>query len=156
MSEALSVLRKKTAPAKAAVPGGASVSAMFKKLMPRVADQAMALDVLVGEVKFGTSDKAAVLEHLADNDLVYLMEDDQETRAICVVTPGLLAALIEKQVSGRVSESEPPDRAATRTDGIVASDIIDRWISGAARWRRWMENLKMFWSSQDTSGWIGF
>lgn len=131
MSEAVSVLRKKTAPAKAVVPGGASVSAMLKKLMPRVADQAMALDVLVGAVNFGTADKSDVLAQLGDNDLVYLMEDDEETRAICVVTPGLLAALIEKQVSGRVSETEPPDRVATRTDGIVASDIVDRWISGA-------------------------
>ena len=130
MSEAASVLRKKTAPAKAVVPGSASVSAMLKKLMPRVADQAMALDVLVGDVKFGTAEKADVLEHLADNDLVYLMEDDRESHGVCVLTPGLLAALIEKQVSGRVSDSAPPDRVATRTDGIVASDIVDRWISG--------------------------
>ncbi|MDA8586744.1 FliM/FliN family flagellar motor switch protein [Rhodobacteraceae bacterium] len=131
MSEAVSALRKKTAPAKTAVPGGASIGAILRKLMPRVADQAMALDVMVGEVKFGTSSKSDVMADLGDNDLIYLMEDQRETRAICVVKPGLLAALIEKQVSGRVSEGAPPDRVATRTDGIVVADIVDRWTEAA-------------------------
>ena len=128
MPEAATALQKKIVPARAAIPGSSAVSAMLKKVMPRVADRALSLDLLLGEVRFGKAPKAEVLEGLSDNDLIFLMEDEHQRRGLCVLTPGVLAALIEMQVAGRVSSAEPPERRATRTDGIVVAGILDLWI----------------------------
>ena len=127
------VLRKKIAPARGAVPGGSSASAMLRKLMPRVADKVLALDVLVGDVSFGTLSKTDLLERLTEQDLVYQLEDDAEDRGVCVVSSGTLAALTEVQMSGRVSSKPAPDRATTKMDGIVAGDIVDRWMETARK-----------------------
>ena len=132
MNDKTSVLRRKLAPARqSAVPGGASVEALLRKLMPRDADRELRLDLMVGAVTIGTASRTAVADRMTPRDLAFLMKGPGEARGLCLMTPGLLAALTEVQMSGRVTRSEPPDRIPTRTDGIVVADMLDRWMRSA-------------------------
>ncbi|AZQ67429.1 flagellar motor switch protein FliM [Silicimonas algicola] len=132
MNDMTSVLRRKLAPSRpAAVPGGASVEALLRKLMPRDADRELRLDLMVGAVTLGTVPKTAVTDRLTALDLAFLMKGPGDTRGLCLMTPGLLAALTEVQMSGRVTRSAPPDRIPTRTDGIVVAEMLDRWMRSA-------------------------
>ena len=45
------------------------------------------------------------------------------------VDPGLLSALIEVQTLGQVSPAPPKERVPTRTDSVVVSDMLDRWLT---------------------------
>ena len=133
MNDMSSTLRRKLAPSRAAsVPGGSSVEALLRKVMPRVADEELSLDLTVGTVVMGGEDKVDVLGRLNSSDLVYRLEGPGQTRGICIMTSGLLAGLIEVQMSGRVSNSPAPDRKPTRTDGIVAGDVLDVWVEKAS------------------------
>ena len=75
--------------------------------------------------------KVDVIAALGPCDLTYAMKSDEGPPGLCSVSAGLLSGLIEVRVSGRVSNADTPDRVPTRTDGVVASDIVDRWVSTA-------------------------
>lgn len=127
-----SVLRRKLAPSRApGARGAGAIETMLRKTMPRDADQVLSLDVLVAGVTMAVCDKTALLARLAPGDLIYRLQGDGEARGLCTLSPGLLAALIEVQMSGRVSAAKPAERAPTRTDGIVAGDMVDRWMASA-------------------------
>ncbi len=141
MSDGVTVLRRKLAPSRpSSVPGGSSVEAMLRKTMPRDADDLLSLDLAVISVQQGKRDKAGLLDDIQPTDLIYLMDGEDEARGICKISPSLLAGLTEIQMSGRVTSSDPPERVPTRTDGIVAGEIVDRWISTATDTSR-EENL---------------
>ena len=134
MSDSATVLRRKLSPSRpSSVPGGSSVETLLRKTMPRDADDLLKLDLTVTSVIQGQQDKAALLAAIETTDLIYLLEGASGARGICKVSPGLLAALTEVQMSGRVSSSPPAERTPTRTDGIVAGDIIDRWMASAVQ-----------------------
>ena len=133
-TDAPTVLRRKLAPSRPPkAPGQSVLENMLKKTMPRDADELLGLQAVVSAVSPGREAKAGVLSRIGPFDLVFLMTMDNGAPGICVLSPGLLAGLIEVQMSGRVTSAEPPERPATRTDGIVVSDIVDRWISTAKR-----------------------
>lgn len=106
---------------------------LLKKTMPRDASELLGLQIVVSQVVSAKKTKAELLEALNPSDLVYLITTDEGPPGICSLSSELLSALIEVQMSGRVTDSAPPDRAPTRTDGIFGSDIIDRWISTAKK-----------------------
>ena len=134
MAEAASLLRRKLAPTRpATAPGGSSLAALLGKTMPRDADELLGLDLSVGAVVVGEAMKPSLLDGMSTHDLVYRMEDEGGARGLCRLTPGLVAGLIEIQMSGRISLSEPAARAATRTDGLLCGDIVDQWFATAAR-----------------------
>ncbi|MEO0944687.1 MAG: FliM/FliN family flagellar motor C-terminal domain-containing protein [Pseudomonadota bacterium] len=131
MSDTATVLRRKVGLAQAGSDGGPNVvDAALRLSIPRAADELLSMDVLVVSVAHGTSGKASLLDGIDETDLVYLIEAG-ERRGICKVSSGLLAALTEMQMSGRITSSAPPSRAPTRTDGIVAAQIIDTWMAAA-------------------------
>ena len=127
-----SALRRKLAPSRAAaMPGGSSVDALLHKILPRVADGELSLDLAVGPVVLGVMDKAEVMQRLQPADLIYPLAGKATARGICTLTAGLLAGLIEVQMSGRVTRATPAERQPTRTDGIVAGDIVDAWMAAS-------------------------
>ncbi|WP_413720088.1 FliM/FliN family flagellar motor switch protein [Silicimonas sp. MF1-12-2] len=131
-TDAQTVMRRKLAPPRPpTVPGQGALQHMLAKTMPRDAEELLGLQVMVIEVTPAQQNKADVIAALTPHDLVYMMKSDKRSPGLCVLSPALLSALIEMQMSGRVSSGEPTDRVPTRTDGIVASDIVDRWISTA-------------------------
>lgn len=131
-SSATTVLRRKLAPPRSPkLPGQARLEDMLRKTMPRDADELLGLQMAVGTVMPGSAMKQAVVAKLNPSDLTYLMKTEHGPPGICSVSTGLLSALIEMQMSGKLSSAEPGHRIPTRTDGIVGSDIVDRWVSTA-------------------------
>lgn len=112
-------------------PGGVSVEAVLRKTMPRDADAVLSMDLSVLSFASALRDRSQVLAELPDNALLYLLEDDEGARGLAVLDPALVAGIVEFQVSGRVSQADPEARAPTRTDGIVVSEIFDKWLATA-------------------------
>lgn len=131
-TDAPPVLRRKLAPPRPSkAPGQGALRSMLAKTMPRDADKLLGLQIAVTEVTPGEARKPDVIKGLKPTDLIYLMKADKAAPGLCTLSPGLLSALIEMQMSGRVSTGEAAERTPTRTDGVVASDIVDRWIAAA-------------------------
>lgn len=131
-TDAQPVLRRKLAPPRPQrSQGQGSLHLLLAMTMPRDAEELLGLQVGVIELSIEQRPKAQVIAGIDDKALIYLMKSDGSPKGICLVEPGLLAGLIEVQMSGRVSASAPPERRATTVDGIVASDIIDKWIASA-------------------------
>lgn len=134
MADTATILRRKLAPARpATAPGGSSVAALLRKTMPRDADELLGLDLSVGPVVLGEAAKSALVAEISPHDLVYPMEAEHGARGLCRMSPGLIAGLIEFQMSGRISATERSPRTATRTDGLLCGDIVDHWLETAGR-----------------------
>ncbi|MCG6885527.1 MAG: hypothetical protein LJE62_17400, partial [Silicimonas sp.] len=102
------VLRQKLAATRAPKrPAGVSVEALLRKTMPRDADAAVSLDISVTGFQSASEDKPTLLESLAPTDLVYLVQSAEGARGIVRLDKGLVSALIEVQMSGRVAPSPP-------------------------------------------------
>lgn len=131
-TEALPVLRRKLAPTRPRkAPGQDVVQLLLANTMPRDADKLLGLEVAVMGVDAEVRPKAEVVAAIEEFDLVYLMKSEDGPQGVYCVSLGLLSAMAEMLMSGRVSVKEPAARAPTRTDGVVASDIVDRWIESA-------------------------
>ncbi len=97
--------------------------------LSRSGDELLGLSVELQAFGLSEGDERWVVESLTEEDLVYLASFDDGTSAELVVADqGLLSALIEVQTLGRVTPGQPPARPPTRTDGVVAADMIDRWL----------------------------
>jgi flagellar motor switch protein FliM len=131
-TDAQTVLRRKLAPPRPQkVPGQDALQHMLAKTMPRDAEALLGLQVAVTGVTVAKRPKSEVISGLNPFDLVYLMKSEKGPPGLCMLSPMLLSGLIEMQMSGRVLGGDAAERRPTRTDGIVASDIVDRWISTA-------------------------
>lgn len=113
-------------------PGAVSVEALLRKTMPRDADAVLSLDLSVTGLASLAQDRVQVMEAISDTDLTYLIEAEDGARGLAVLDAELVAALIEVQVSGTVSGRPAGERRPTRTDGIVAGEVVDRWLASAA------------------------
>ena len=126
------VLRRKLAPPRSQwTPEQGDLQRLLAKTMPRDANELLGLQVALAAVEPGRKDKAQVIKWLEPHDLLFLMRSGKAPHGICAISSGLLAGLIEMQMSGHIATADPPERVPTRTDAIVASDIVDRWIASA-------------------------
>lgn len=130
MSDA-SVLKRKLAPPLAKALADCAVESLLRKTMPRDADNLFSLDLFVDEVAFDEADKDNLIKGLEDTDLVYRLTNDRKGGGLCVLSPELLAGLLEIQLYGYVSSSALVERKPTRTDGIVAATLVDAWLTNA-------------------------
>ena len=113
-------------------PGAVSVEALLRKTMPRDADAVLSLDLSVTSFGALARDRGEVMEGIADTDLTYLIETEDGVRGLAILDASLMASLIEVQVGGTVTERPVGDRRPTRTDGIVAGEVVDKWLNSAA------------------------
>lgn len=126
------LMRRKLSPKRRsadAAPG--AVDALVRLEFPRAADDLLALSIDVRAMASRRMEEAAVIEALSESDLIFLMEDSAGAHGLCVLDAGLVAGLIEVQLTGRVSPAKTKPRPATRTDAVVVSDMVDRWIAAA-------------------------
>ena len=96
---------------------------------PRAADELVALSLEMRAMTTSHMDLANVLKSLSDHDLIFLMTTETGASGACVLNAGLVSGLTEVQLTGRVSSAPPAERRPTRTDAVVVSDMVDRWIS---------------------------
>ncbi len=110
---------------------GVSVESILRKTMPRNADAVLSMDLRLLAVSTSSVEKEELLEAVVPSDLLFLVENSDGARGIAILDPQLMTAIIEAQVSGKVTDKPPPDRAPTNTDAIVASEILDTWLATA-------------------------
>lgn len=106
-----------------------AIEKLIRVEFPRSADQLMALQADVQTVVFGRADHSAICDELTENDLICLMRRGADDVGLLTVDAALLAALIEVQTLGRVNSAPLKDRRPTRTDMVMVSDMLDRWMS---------------------------
>ena len=89
------------------------------------------MDVSLQAFAAAVKEKGELLEAITQYDLAFLMEAEDGARGLVILDASLVAGIIEVQVSGRVSSAPHRQRPPTRTDGLVVSEIVDRWLATA-------------------------
>ena len=122
------VLRRKLGASAAPKKTGVTLEALLRKTMPRDADAVLSLETAVSDFAVTMMENENLRESIGPYDLVYLLENKDGARGLAILDLSLTAAIVEVQVAGQVSDAPPPERRPTRTDGIVAGEIVDRWL----------------------------
>lgn len=73
---------------------------------------------------------AELLERVPDRALIAVLDGPAETSGVMVLSPDLLAALIEVQTLGRVTAQPLLLRRPTRTDAVMVADWVDAVLAG--------------------------
>ena len=94
---------------------------------------ALALQADVRAVTQSTMEQINVVAALGRHDLLCMMTRDARDVGLLVVDIGLLTALVELQALGQVTSVPAKERAPTRTDAVVVSDMLDKWMADVAR-----------------------
>ena len=113
--------------------GDKAIEELLSVELPRASDQLLALQTDVQAVTNDTMDHERVVECLEAQDLIFLIRRGEGDVGLLVVDPGLLAALIEVQTLGQVTAAAARERLPTRTDAVVASDLLDKWLTDTGR-----------------------
>ncbi len=113
--------------------GDKAIEELLSVELPRASDQLLALQTDVQTVTNDTMDHERVVECLEAQDLIFLIRRGEGDVGLLVVDPGLLAALIEVQTLGQVTAAVAKERLPTRTDAVVASDLLDKWLTDTGR-----------------------
>ncbi len=124
-----SVLRRMVAPPRPPQQsGGGAMDRGVTVAFPRSADALLGLAIEVEAVSQATTEKADILADLTPSDLAFVLATGNGV-GLVLLDSGLLAALVEIQITGRVTNGPPAGRSPTRTDAVMAGDIVDRWIA---------------------------
>ncbi|WBU60641.1 FliM/FliN family flagellar motor switch protein [Paracoccus albus] len=77
----------------------------------------------------GRNTIAEIVETLPERSLVLIVEGEEVPHGIVALSPGLLAAIIEAQATGRVFAHPPVERRPTRTDASLCADFVNTALS---------------------------
>lgn len=113
--------------------GDGAVEALLRVEVPRVADQLLALQADVQAVTLSTMEQASVVADLGRHDMICMMTRDARDVGLLVVDFGLLTALVKIQTLGQVTSVPAKTSVPTRTDAVVVSDMLDKWMADVAR-----------------------
>ena len=125
-----SVMRRMVAPPRppSESPSGGADDTHIRVQFPRGGDELLGLSLDVTAVSEQTLSQTEIIDLFGEHDLIYTLHRSGTGIGLAVVDAGLLAALIEVQTTGRVAATPTPERIPSRTDAVVASDIVDRWL----------------------------
>lgn len=126
---AISAMRRKAGVGRTRLEAGAmSVARAWRLTTPKAAEEAAGL---VASLRGVTEEKVA-LEAIAgspgEGDLYALLEGREDRFGLAVLDAQAVAAIVEIQTTGRVSPHPAPPRPPTRTDGVLAADLVDRFL----------------------------
>lgn len=130
MPQADTILKRKLSaaqPAAAAVETGAKA---WKTAFARAARDRVGLDLSVASVSDDRRSLSEVLDLLPEQSLLVVLEGPEQSLGLIVLSPVLLASVIEVQTIGRLSPSAPLARRPTRTDAAMAAPMIDAALAG--------------------------
>lgn len=92
----------------------------------KAADDVFGLNVVVTDVAMAQIGKPEVSKHFEVGGMLLLLEGRGESAGAVSIGGQIVAALIEQQTIGSVTQRQAPDRAATRVDAAMAAPLIDR------------------------------
>jgi flagellar motor switch protein FliM len=126
-----SVIRRKTRAAReGADPRVMSPVRALRLALARAADTLLDLPLVVATVEQRRVEAGEVEAALGAEGLFLLLDGRAGARAAMRLDPGLLAALIEVQTTGRVRPGEVRARVPTRTDAAMVAPLVDALLAG--------------------------
>ncbi|MBV7378055.1 FliM/FliN family flagellar motor switch protein [Maritimibacter dapengensis] len=129
IDDSLSVMRRKTGTERPLPEIGAPTAAkILRTALMQAGEEVAALPIIANIPEEKRVTLAPMVEEIAENALVSLLEGPDQSYGLAIVDPQALAALIEVQTTGRVATRPAEPRPPTRTDAIMCADFIDRTL----------------------------
>ncbi|WP_444665717.1 FliM/FliN family flagellar motor C-terminal domain-containing protein [Cereibacter changlensis] len=120
------IRRKIEASTKPADEGLAGAERGLRMALARAARDCFTLDLEVARLGCDRRSLAELLELPPELSLIAVLEGPREALGLIVLSPPVLAAMIEVQTIGKVAASPPLSRRPTRTDAAMVAGFIDR------------------------------
>lgn len=92
----------------------------------KAADDVFELDIVIGDVDVARVSKPDIANSFGDGDMLLLLEGQSGCTAALAMDRVVIAALIEKQTIGHVTQRTADDRRATRVDAAMVAPLVDR------------------------------
>lgn len=129
------VIRRKLTGAAAAAQGGAGpgpggAEKAWPLALARAARARMGLAVDCTQMRADRLSLAELLDLAPDRALIALLEGPKDGLGVLMLSPEVLAAVIESQTLGRVLPGPVAARKPTRTDAALVADLIDAALQG--------------------------
>jgi flagellar motor switch protein FliM len=102
-----------------------SVSHAWKVAVPRAADATLGIRATTVAFEEERLPRDGVAAAVAPNALMALLEGPDGRFGLAVLDPTLLAAVLEASTTGRLSDRPVAERTPTRTDAMMAADLVD-------------------------------
>lgn len=112
--------------------------------LARASRNAFSLAMDVDRLHQGLVSVAEVMERTPERSLICLMEGPEYGLGVMIVSPEVLAGLIEVQTLGKVLQTNPLARRPTRTDAAMVSSWLDQT----------MECLEVALAADDDLTWV--
>ncbi|MEC7762811.1 MAG: FliM/FliN family flagellar motor switch protein [Pseudomonadota bacterium] len=106
--------------------GAPTAARILRTAIMQAGEDVAALTIVAGQPEEARTTLEPIVEGIAENVLMALIEGPEGRYGLVLVDPDTLAALIEMQTTGRVVARPAVARAPTRTDAIMCADFIDR------------------------------
>lgn len=131
MAEQGGVLRRKLNGARQgdAAPGGETGARAWRVAFARAARETIGLDLAVPVLRDDRRSLGEVLEMLPDRAFLAVLEGPGQGLGLLMMSPEVLASVIEMQTIGRVAATTPLPRRPTRTDAAMSIRLIDTALS---------------------------
>lgn len=117
--------RKLAAQAAQAAEGAPGADRAWRLALARAARDLMALRLDIRRLTADRRSLAELLELPPERALIAMLEGPGEGLGVIILSPAVLAGIIEMQTMGRVSSNAAPARRPTRTDAAMVADFID-------------------------------
>lgn len=106
--------------------GAPTAARILRTAIMQAGEDVAALSIVAGQPAESRTTLDPLVEGIAENTLMALIEGPEGRYGLVLVDPDTLAALIEMQTTGRVVARPAVARPPTRTDAIMCADFIDR------------------------------
>lgn len=97
--------------------------------IPRASEAILGLPLSLSGVKVSPVTLADLPERIEERSLFALIEAPGDRQGVAILSPGLVAAIIEMLTYGQMSPAEPPPRRPTRTDAALSVGLIERILA---------------------------
>lgn len=125
MAERNDILRRKLG----AAPADPGALTAWRAALTRAALDGIGLELTVVRATDDRRSPAELLDLVADNGLLAMLEGPQGGSGLLAIPADLLAAIIEAQTIGTIATTAPPPRRPTRIDAAMAAPLIDRALT---------------------------
>ncbi len=107
---------------------------IWRRTVPRLAEEALALEVAVLDVAEGVEPLSSALGSLSEADMMIgLGREEGSLTGAVIAEPAVVAAVIECQTTGQVSSFPVGRCPGTATDLALLSHVLDGWLAAAGQ-----------------------
>lgn len=125
------VIRRKIAASLAGrAEGGPGADRGWRLALARAARDRLKLPLEVVSLSLGQCSLAELLELPPERSLIAMLQGPADGVGLLVLSPGVLAAMVEVQTLGRVGTAPLAARRPTRTDAAMVAEVLDAALTG--------------------------